>query len=153
MLTYFHPIPPGKGLSIKRSTSMIKKNYSLMLLDLANLTVSIFQSLPPHSFWSITFSFPDLIPKFRNQVRLVGSHGLQGGFLWLKETDQAVCPLCKSGTEDLTHFLLKCSALKDGWEFFRKAYFLKLKFAAPTRLALSKYFLSILMLTQNVGFS
>ena len=53
----------------------------------SNLTVSIFQSLPPHSFWSITSSFPDLVSKFGNQVRLMGSHGLQGGILWLKETD------------------------------------------------------------------
>ena len=118
--------------------------------DSSNLTVSIFQSLPPHSFWSITSSFPDLVPKFRNQVRLMGNNGLQGG---IKETDQAICPLCKSGTEDLTHYLLKCSALKDEWEFFWESLFLKLKFAAPTRLALSKYFLSILTMTQNVGFS
>ena len=121
--------------------------------EFSNLTVSIFQSLPPHSFWSLTSSFPDLVPKFRNQVRLMGSHGLQGGIPWLKETDQAFCPLSKSGTEDLTHFLLKCSALKDEWKFFGKAYFLKLEFAAPVRLALLKYFLSILMMTQNVGFS
>ena len=32
---YFHPIPPGKGLLIKRSTSIIKRNYSLMLQNLA----------------------------------------------------------------------------------------------------------------------
>ena len=80
--------------------------------EFCNLTVSIFQSLPPHSFLSLTSSFPDLVPKFRNQVRLMGSHGLQGGIPWLKETDQAICPLCKSGTEDLTHFFLKCSAFK-----------------------------------------
>ena len=72
--------------------------------DSSNLTVSIFGSL-----WSITFSFPDLVPKFRNQVRHMGGHGLQGGIPWLREVDQAICPLCKSGTEDLTHFLLKCS--------------------------------------------
>ena len=120
----------------------------------SDMTVSIFRSLPPHSFWSITSSFPNLVPKFRNQVRLMGGHG-QGGIPWLKETDQAICPLCKSGTEDFTHLLLKCSALKDEWEFFWeiKAYFLKLKFAAPMRLALPKSFLSILIMTQNVGFS
>ena len=28
----------------------------------SNLTVSIFRSLPPHSFWSTTSSFPDLVP-------------------------------------------------------------------------------------------
>ena len=119
----------------------------------SNLTVSIFQSLPPHSFCSITSFCPDLVPKFGNQVRLMGSHVLQGGIPWLKETDQAICPLCKSGTEDLTHFLLKCSALKDEWEFFWESLFSKVEIAAPTRLALSKYFLSILMMTQNVGLS
>ena len=76
----------------------------------SDLTVPIFRSLPPHSFWFIASSFPDLVPKFRSQVRLMGSHGLQGGIPWLKETDQTICPLCKSGTEDLTHFLLKSSS-------------------------------------------
>ena len=45
----------------------------------SDLTVSIFRSLRPHSFWSIISSFPDLVLKFRNQVSLMGSHGLQGG--------------------------------------------------------------------------
>ena len=94
----------------------------------SNLTVSIFRSLPPHSFWSITSSFPDLVPKFRNQVRLMGSHGLRGGIPWLKETDQAICTLCKSGTED---FLLKCSALKDEWEFFWEILFSKVEICCP----------------------
>ena len=61
--------------------------------------------------------------------------------------------LCKSGNEDLTPFLLKCSALKDEWEFFWESLFSKVEICYPTRLALSKYFLSILMMTQNVGFS
>ena len=122
MLTYFHLIPPGKGLSIKRSTSMKLLSYAS---EFSNLTVLIFQSPPPHSFWSITSSFPDLVPKFRNQVRLMGNHGLQGGIPWLKETDQAICPLCKSGNEDLTHFLLKCSALKDEWKLSRESLFSK----------------------------
>ena len=122
--------------------------------EFSNLTVSIFQSLPPHSFWSLTSSFPDLVPKFRNQVRLMGSHGLQGGIPWLKETDQAICPLCKSGTEDLTHFLLKCSALKDEWKFFWESLFSKVGICCPHEAGrLLKYFLSILMMTQNVGFS
>ena len=62
------------------------------------MNASIFRSLPPHSFWSITSSFPDLIPNISNQVRLMGSHELQGGIPWLRETDQAICFLCKSGT-------------------------------------------------------
>ena len=80
-------------------------------------------------------------------------HELQGVIPWHKKTDQAICPFCKCGTEDLTHFLSKCSALKNEWEFFWESLFSKLKFAAPMKLALPKSFPSILMMTQNVGFS
>ena len=123
--------------------------------NLFHVSWTTFNLKKSHTFTSLVYYQlnPDLVPKFRNQVRLMGSRGLQGGIPWLKETDQAICPLCKSGTEDLTHFLLKCSALKDEWKSFGKAYFLKLEFAAPMRLALLIYFLSILMMTQNVGFS
>ena len=61
--------------------------------EFSNLTVLIFQSLPSHSFWSLTSSFPDLAPRFQNQVRLMRSHGLQRGIHWLNETDPAICPL------------------------------------------------------------
>ena len=117
------------------------------------LTVSIFRSLPPLSFWSITASFPHLVPKFRNQVRLLGSHGLQGGIPCLKVTDQAICPLCKSVTEDLTHLLLKCSALKDEWDLVWESLFSKVEICCPHEAGTFKIFLSILMMTQNVGFS
>ena len=115
--------------------------------------VSIFWSLPPRSFWFIISSFPGLVPKFQNQVRLMGSHGSQGGIPWVKETDQAICPLCKGGTEDLTHFLLKCSALKDEWEFFWESIFSKVQICCPHEAGTFRIFLSILMMTQNVGFS
>ena len=99
--------------------------------EFSNLTVSIFQSLPPHSFWSLNSSFPDLVPKFRNEVRLMGSHGLQRGIPWLKETDQAICPMCKSGTEDLTHFLLK---------FFWESLFSKVGICCPHEAGTFKTF-------------
>ena len=108
--------------------------------EFSNLIVSIFQSLPPHSFWSLTSSFPGLVPKFRNQVRLMGSHGLQGGIPWLKEKDQAICPLCKSGTEDLTHFLMKCSPLKDEWKFFWESLFSKVGICCPHEAGTFKIF-------------
>ena len=55
--------------------SKLKKKKTVPRLphasEFSNLTVSIFQSLPPHSFWSLNSSFADLVPKFRNQVRLI----------------------------------------------------------------------------------
>ena len=68
------------------------------------------------------------------------SYGLQGGIAWLKETDQAICPLCKSGTEDLTHFLLKCGALKGEWEFIWKNLFSKVEICCPNEAGTFKIF-------------
>ena len=42
-----------------------------------------------------------------------------------------ICPFCKSGTEDLTHFLLKCSALKNEGEFFWASLFSKVEICCP----------------------
>ena len=39
--------------------------------------------------------------------------------------------MCESGTEDLTHFLLKCSALKDEWKFFWESLFSKVGICCP----------------------
>ena len=99
---------------------MRKRKYPHMLLNFTILIVSIFQPLPPYSFWSVTSFFPDLISNFRNRVRLMGSHGLQGGITWLEETDLGICPLCKSGTDDVTQFLcgmINCQLQLSMWIF------------------------------------
>ena len=70
----------------------------------------------------------------------MGSHGLQGGIPWLKETDQAICLLCKSGTENLTQFLLKSSALKDEWELFWESLFSKVESCRPHEAGTFKTF-------------
>ena len=66
--------------------------------------------------------------------------GSQGGIPWLKETDQAICPLCKSGTEDLTHSILKGSALKDEWELFWESLFSKVEICRPHEAGTFKIF-------------
>ena len=136
----FPPYSSWKRIVNEKVYKYDKEELLSYASESSNLTVSIFQSLPRHSFWSITSFFPDLVPKFRNQVRLMGSHGLQGGIPWLKETDQAICPLCKSGTEDLTHFLLKCSALKDEWEFFWESLFSKVEICCSHEAGTFKIF-------------
>ena len=65
---------------------------------------------------------------------------MQGGFPWLKETDQAICHLCKSGTEDLTHFLLRRNALKDEWELFWESLFSKLEICCSHEAGTFKIF-------------
>ena len=91
----FPSYSPRKRIINKKVQKYDKEKLLSYASESRNLTVSIFQSLPPHSFWYITSSFPDIVPKFRNQVRLMGSHGLQGGIPWLKETDKAIFPCVK----------------------------------------------------------
>ena len=38
-------------------------------------------------FWSISEQFPDLVCCLHTQVRLMGRLGLNGGILWLKNTE------------------------------------------------------------------
>ena len=60
----------GRRIVNKKVYKYDKENLLSYASEPSNLTVSIFWSLPPHSFWSIICSFLDLVPKFRNQVRL-----------------------------------------------------------------------------------
>ena len=63
----------------------------------------------------------------------MGSPGLQRGIPWLKEIDQAIFPLCKIGTEDLTNFL-------DEWEFFWESLFSKVEICCPNEAGTFKIF-------------
>ena len=63
--------------------------------EFSNLTVSIFQSLPPHSFWSLTSFFPDLVPKFRNQIRLMEVMGCKEVFPGSKKLTRLFVPCVK----------------------------------------------------------
>ena len=69
-------------------------------------------------FWSLSSLFPDLVPKFRTQIRLVGSFGLQGSVPWLKDSSEALCPLCKAEVEDNIHFFFQCNSLMNKWDTF-----------------------------------
>ena len=48
--------------------------------------------------------------------------------------------MCKSATEGLTHFLLKCKALKDEWEFFWESLISKVGFCCPHEAGTFKIF-------------
>ena len=52
----------------------------------------ILKNTVPAKFWSISFLFPDLVPKFCTQIRLTGSFGLQGSVPWLGNLSEALCP-------------------------------------------------------------
>ena len=50
-------------------------------------------------FWSVSEQFPDLVCCLHTQVRLMGRPGLNGGILWLKNTESALCFICKQENE------------------------------------------------------
>ena len=75
-------------------------------------------SVAPAKFWSRSSLFPDLVPKFRTQIRLIGSFGLQDSVPWLKDSSEALCPLRKAEVEDNIHFFFKCNSLMNEWDTF-----------------------------------
>ena len=63
------------------------------------------------------------MPKFRTQIRLIGSFGLQGSVPWLKDLSEALCPLCKAEVEDNIHVFFNCNSLINEWDpFWTKLY-------------------------------
>ena len=66
----------------------------------------ILKNTVPAKFSSLSSLFPDLVPKFRTEIRLIGNFGLQGSVPWLKGSSEALCPLCKAEAEDNIHFFL-----------------------------------------------
>ena len=82
----------------------------------------ILKNTVPAKFWSLSSLFPDLVPKFRTQIRLIGSFGLQGSVPWLNSSE-VLCPLCKAEVEDNIHFFFKCNSLMNEWDtFWAKLY-------------------------------
>ena len=47
------------------------------------------------------------------------------------EKQTGVSVPCVNGTEDLTHFFLKCSSSKDKWEFFWESLVSKIEICCP----------------------
>ena len=47
------------------------------------------------------------------QVRLMGNQGLNAGMLWLSDTDDRKCFICKNGVEDAGHFLFDCMSFRE----------------------------------------
>ena len=70
---------------------------------------SCLENVTPFHFWSLADHFPDSISRLHVQVRLMGQFGLSGGIPWLRDSDGAVCFVCKPdvGSVTLTEVLLQ----------------------------------------------
>ena len=64
-----------------------------------------FENISPPVFWSLADEYPDLVTRLHTQARLMGSFGLNGSVQWLKDTEGALCFICKEDVENTYHFL------------------------------------------------
>ena len=71
-------------------------------------------SLP--DFWSLADEYPDLVARVHTQARLLGSFGLNGSVPWPKDTEGALCFICKEHVENTDHFFLDCPQLKENFD-------------------------------------
>ena len=74
------------------------------------------ENVPPLMFWAIADIYPDLVARRHVQVRLMaglmGNFGLNGGILWLAETDDSLCFTYREDNETLCHFFFDFPTFK-----------------------------------------
>ena len=75
---------------------------------------SCFENMSISQFWSIADEYPDLVA--HTQARLMGNFGLNACVPWLKDTDCAICFICKEDIESTDHFLLDCPQFKENFD-------------------------------------
>ena len=126
---------------------------SMALNDTSPCTYSsVLKNTAPARFWSLSSLFPDLVPKFRTQIRLIGSFGLQGSVPWLKDSSEALCPLCKAEVEDNIHFFFRCNSLKNEWDTFWAKLFEKIERVCASESSTFKLFTSNLDQVTKLSF-
>ena len=59
--------------------------------------------------------FLQIVSKVNIQLRLIGNYGLQSGLPWLRKEKSDACLLCKTESEDLSHFVLRCPYFRNDW--------------------------------------
>ena len=96
----------------------------------------------PAKFWSLSSLSPDLVPKFRTQIRLIGSFVLQGSVPWLKDLSEGLCPLCKADVEDNIHFFFNCNSLMNEWDTFWAKHYEKIERVCTYESKTFKLFIS-----------
>ena len=96
--------------------------------------------------------FPDLVPKFRAQVRLIGSFGLQCSVLWLKDSSEALCPLCKAKVEVNIHSFFECNSLTNERDTFWAKLFKKIERVGASESSAFKLFTSNLDQVTRLSF-
>ena len=83
-------------------------------------------------FWSIADEYPDLVTRLHTQARLMSNLGLNPSVPWLKNTECALCFICKEDIENTDHFLLDCPEFKESFDSIWRNLDLKIMRSNPT---------------------
>ena len=83
-------------------------------------------------FWSTSNKFPDLVKHLHQQVCLIANYSLNGGVLWLCETNGPLCFFCKDEIEDCSHFFLRCDNFTANFSCLWQNLNLKILLLNPT---------------------
>ena len=83
-------------------------------------------------FWSLADEYPDLVTRLHTQARLMGSFGLNGSVPWLKDTEVALCFICKEDVQNTYHYFLDCPQFKEKFDSVWRHLQLKITRSSPT---------------------
>ena len=92
---------------------------------------SCFENMSIPQFWSIADEYPDLVTRLHTQARLMGNFGLNACVPWLKDTDCALCFICKEDIENTYHFLLDCPQFEENFDSIWRDLDLKIMSSNP----------------------
>ena len=73
------------------------------------------ENASPSKFWSLADLYPDLVSRLQVQIRLMGNLCLNGGILWLLNTEGSLCFICKEYTETVYHHFIECLPFRDNY--------------------------------------
>ena len=59
-----------------------------------------FENISPSDFWSLADQYPDLVTRLHTQARLMGRFGLNDSVPWIRDTEGALCFICKEDIEN-----------------------------------------------------
>ena len=93
---------------------------------------SCFENMSIQQFWSIADEYPDLVTRLHTQARLMSKFGLNASVPWLKDTEGALCFICKEDIENTYHFLLDCPQFKENFDSIWRNLDLKIMRSNPT---------------------
>ena len=93
---------------------------------------SCFENRSIQQFWFIADEYPDLVIRLHTQARLMGSFGLSASVPCLKDTEGALCFICKDDIENTDHFLLDCPQFKQNLDSIWRNLDLKIMRSTPT---------------------